>query len=50
MSMPVVLGREGVVRSIPLELSGEEKEEVMKSAESLKEVIRDAEKEYEQKK
>lgn len=50
LSMPVVLGREGVVKSIPLKLSGEEREEVVKSAESLREVIGDAEKEYEQKK
>lgn len=44
LSMPAVLGRKGVVRTIPVPLSGEEKKEVQKSADSLKEVIQDAEK------
>ncbi|KAJ4354956.1 hypothetical protein N0V95_003365 [Ascochyta clinopodiicola] len=39
LSLPAVLGREGLVRTIDLGLSGEEKEKLKKSAEALKEVI-----------
>lgn len=45
LSMPVVLGRQGVVRQIEVELSQAEEKEVRASAESLKKVIEDAEKE-----
>jgi L-lactate dehydrogenase len=42
LSMPAVLGRGGLVRSISLPLSEEENEKVRKSAESLKEVNEEA--------
>lgn len=50
LSMPAVIGREGIVRSIPMELDGEEKRELEASAKSLKEVIQQAEKEEQQEK
>jgi L-lactate dehydrogenase len=39
LSMPVVLGRKGVVRSVPMPLNDEEKGLLEKSAKALKEVI-----------
>jgi len=48
LSMPAVLGRKGIVRTIPMPLNDKEKEAVKKSAESLKEVIQEAEKNQEQ--
>lgn len=39
LSMPAVLGRGGVVRSVPMPLDGEEKRLLEKSAKTLKEVI-----------
>jgi L-lactate dehydrogenase len=39
LSLPVVLGREGVVRGVEMGLSKEEKEKLGKSAEAIKEVI-----------
>ncbi|KAI5208009.1 L-lactate dehydrogenase [Aureobasidium subglaciale] len=47
LSMPVVLGRKGVVRQIPMKLSESEKNEVEESAKSLREIIEDVEKEQE---
>lgn len=44
LSMPIVLGRNGVVRTVPMPLSSEESEELKASAKSLREVIADAEK------
>ena len=44
LSMPVALGRKGVVRQIPIPLSEEESQAVKKSAKSLVEIIKDAEK------
>lgn len=44
LSMPVVLGRKGVVRALPLELNSEEKTALEKSAKSLKEIVEDAKK------
>jgi len=40
----VVLGRQGVVRKIPIPLSNSETEAVKKSGKSLFEIIEDAEK------
>ena len=37
--MPVVLGREGVVRGVEMGLSKEEEGKLRKSAEAIKEVI-----------
>ncbi|THW87193.1 L-lactate dehydrogenase [Aureobasidium pullulans] len=45
ISMPVVLGRKGIVRQIPLKLNDGEKKEVQQSAKSLREIIEDVEKE-----
>jgi len=42
-SMPAVLGKEGVVRTLEMELSGEEKRKLEESAESMLDVIREAE-------
>jgi L-lactate dehydrogenase len=39
LSLPVVLGREGVVRGVEMELSQEEREKLGRSAEAIKEVI-----------
>jgi L-lactate dehydrogenase len=39
LSVPAVLGRKGVVRSVGLPLSGEEKMKLQQSAETLKEVL-----------
>jgi malate/lactate dehydrogenase len=39
LSLPVVLGREGVVRGVEMGLSKEEKEKLGKSAEAIKKVI-----------
>ena len=39
LSVPVVLGRKGVVRAVELELSAEERGKLEKSAKALKEVI-----------
>ncbi|KAI5362025.1 Putative lactate/malate dehydrogenase, lactate dehydrogenase/glycoside hydrolase, family 4 [Septoria linicola] len=44
LSMPAVLGRSGLIQSIPLPLSDEETEKVRKSAQSLKEVNEEANK------
>ena len=44
LSMPAVIGREGVVRTIPMSLDGEERKNLEGSANSLKEVIRESEK------
>lgn len=44
LSMPAVLGRKGVVGKIPIQLSGDEKKALEKSAGSLKEIIEDAQK------
>ncbi|CAC9892924.1 unnamed protein product [Aureobasidium pullulans] len=45
ISMPVVLGRKGIVRQIPMKLNDGEKKEVQQSAKSLREIIEDVEKE-----
>lgn len=45
LSMPVVVGRKGIVRSIPLKLSEEESKELKQSGKSLREIIEDVEKE-----
>ncbi|KAJ9612648.1 hypothetical protein H2200_004245 [Cladophialophora chaetospira] len=44
LSVPVVLGRKGVIRSLKMPLSQEEKHELDKSAESLKEMLAEAKK------
>lgn len=44
LSMPAVLGRAGIVRTINLELDSEEKKALTESAKSLKDVIVEAEK------
>lgn len=44
LSFPVVLGRKGVVRTVPMPLSEEEDKALKKSGESLREIIVDAEK------
>ena len=44
LSLPVVLGREGVVRTIPLQLDEEEQKLLQKSAEAMRNFIKDAEK------
>ena len=46
LSLPVVLGRKGVVRAIPLPLSDEENAALEASAKSLKEVISGARKDF----
>ena len=45
LSMPVVIGRKGIVRQIPLKLNEGEKKELEQSAKSLREIIDDVEKE-----
>ncbi|KAG9842609.1 L-lactate/malate dehydrogenase, partial [Aureobasidium melanogenum] len=45
LSMPVVIGRKGIVRQIPLKLDDSEKKEFEQSAKSLREIIDDVEKE-----
>jgi L-lactate dehydrogenase len=45
ISMPAVIGRKGIVRSIPIELSEGEQKELKESAKSMREIIDDAEKE-----
>lgn len=47
LSMPAVLGREGIVRTIPIELNNEENKALQDSAKSLKDVIAEAEKSQE---
>lgn len=44
LSMPAVIGREGVVRSIPIRLNDREKKNLESSAGSLKDVIEEAKK------
>jgi L-lactate dehydrogenase len=44
LSLPVILGREGVVRTIPLALDEQEHKALQKSAEALRGLIVDAEK------
>ncbi|KAJ9635912.1 hypothetical protein H2201_000093 [Coniosporium apollinis] len=44
LSFPVVLGRKGVVRTVPMPLSEEEDKALKRSAESLREIVVDAEK------
>ncbi|KAK5092147.1 hypothetical protein LTR70_005752 [Exophiala xenobiotica] len=44
LSMPAVIGREGIVRSIPVNLNDEERKNLEGSANNLKEVIQEAEK------
>lgn len=39
LSIPAVVGRKGVVRTVEMELSGEEKELLNKSAQTLKDII-----------
>lgn len=45
LSMPAVVGRKGIVRSIPVELDEEEKKALEKTAKALREVIEKSEKE-----
>jgi len=45
ISMPVVIGRKGIVRQIPIKLSESEQKELKQSAKSMREIIEDAEKE-----
>jgi L-lactate dehydrogenase len=47
ISMPVVLGRKGIIRQIPVKLSESEQKEVKESAKSMREIIKDVEKEQE---
>ncbi len=44
LSMPAVLGRKGIVRTVPIPLSKEETKELEGSAKSLRDIIADAEK------
>ena len=44
LSMPAVVGRKGVIRTVPIPLSKEEKDELEASAKSLREIIADAKK------
>ncbi|KAK5070895.1 hypothetical protein LTS08_000546 [Lithohypha guttulata] len=44
LSMPAVIGRKGIVRTLPMDLSDQEKRELETSAKSLKEVVQEAEK------
>lgn len=46
LSLPVVLGRRGVTRTLPLRLSADENEALERSAETLRGVIRDVEKDF----
>lgn len=48
LSLPAVLGREGLVRTVPLPLSEEEKRKVQESAKSLREVNEEAQKALEE--
>jgi len=43
LSKPVVLGRKGIMRTVPIPLSDEEQEKMKASAKSLTEIIKDAE-------
>ncbi|KAI4721131.1 L-lactate dehydrogenase [Aureobasidium sp. EXF-10727] len=45
LSMPVIIGRKGIVRQIPMKLDDSEKKELEQSAKSLREIIDDVEKE-----
>jgi L-lactate dehydrogenase len=45
ISMPVVIGRKGIVRQIPIKLSESEEKELKQSAKSMREIIEDSEKE-----
>ena len=42
LSVPAIVGRQGVERVVPIDLSGEEKEDLQASADTLKKVIEDA--------
>ena len=42
LSVPAIVGRQGVERVVPIELSEEEKEALQASADTLKKVIEDA--------
>ena len=44
LSMPAVIGREGIVRSMPMKLSNDEKTKLEESAKSMKEIIEGVEK------
>ncbi len=44
LSMPAVIGREGIVRTIPMSLDSEERKNLEGSANSLREVIQESEK------
>lgn len=44
LSLPAVVGRQGILRTIPISLSQEEKGNLKSSAESLKEIIEEAQK------
>lgn len=44
LSLPAVIGRKGILRTIPISLSQEEKGNLQSSAESLKEIIEEAQK------
>lgn len=44
LSLPVVLGRKGVVRALPANLNEDERKALEKSANSLRDVIKDAKK------
>lgn len=44
LSLPAVIGRQGILRTIPISMSQEEKENLQSSADSLKEIIEEAEK------
>jgi L-lactate dehydrogenase len=46
ISLPAVLGTGGVLQTIDLPLSGEEKVEMMKSAERIKECVCEVENRY----
>ena len=39
LSIPAIVGREGVEKVVPIKLSDTEKKELMKSAETLKNVL-----------
>ena len=42
LSMPAIVGRQGVEGAVPIRLSEQEKEALKKSAETLKEVLKEA--------
>ena len=44
LSLPAVVGRKGILQTIPISLSSEEKQSLKASAESLKQIIEDAKK------